>query len=64
MDAASSIHIIEALANGVDPHTGEVYPADSPYHHPQTVRALFMAMQALEVTRKSEDRPRNLHGNE
>ena len=63
MDATSSIPIIEALANGVDPHTGEVFSADSPYQHPQTVRALFVAMQALERAKKSDDRIKSLPGN-
>jgi len=67
MDAASSIHIIEALANGIDPHTGEEYAADSPYQHPQTVRALFMAIEAMErskeLAKKAEDRQKQLPRN-
>ena len=59
MDASSSIHIIQALANGIDPHTGEIYSADSPYQHPQTVRALFIAMEAMERSKNAEERPGN-----
>ena len=32
--------IIEALADGVDPYTGENFPADGPYQRADTVRAL------------------------
>lgn len=60
MDTDMSLEIIRALANGVDPHTGDEYTADSPYQHPQTIRALFMAIQALERTKKSDNRQRRL----
>lgn len=60
MDTDKSLEIIRALTNGVDPHTGEEYPAESPYQHPQTVRALFIAMQALESRKRTEGRLKNL----
>jgi hypothetical protein len=63
MDAAKSLEIIRALANGVDPHTGEEFSADSPYQHPQTIRALFVAIQALERVKKAGDRQRQLPDN-
>ena len=53
MDKEKSLEIIHALANGIDPHTGEEYSADSPYQHPQTIRALFTAMQAMEHAKKA-----------
>lgn len=40
--------ILSALANGTDPVTGAVFPAGSPYQQPETVRALFHAVRALE----------------
>jgi hypothetical protein len=40
--------IIEALANGIDPETGEVLPNDSALSQPQTIRALFLASKGLE----------------
>jgi hypothetical protein len=46
-------------ASGFDPYTGEQLPDESPYQHPQTVRALFVALTALETTKKS-NRKRNL----
>jgi hypothetical protein len=48
MDKSEGIKILKQLADGIDPFTGEVFPEDSPYQHPQTVRALFYAVMALE----------------
>lgn len=48
MDRELALKIVNALANGVHPATGEVFAADSPYQHPDTVRALTAAARALE----------------
>lgn len=48
MDRSKACNIVSTLANGVNPITGEVFPADSPYQSPDVVRALFMAARALE----------------
>ncbi len=48
MEKADAVKIIQQLANGIDPYSGEVFRADSPYQHPDTVRALFFALHALE----------------
>ncbi|MFO1319948.1 MAG: hypothetical protein U1F52_10045 [Burkholderiales bacterium] len=42
--------ILTALSNGTDPFTGRDFPADSPYQHPDVVRALFHALQQLELS--------------
>lgn len=47
MEPATALKILEQLADGVDPHTGEVFAADSPYQHPATVRALHAALREL-----------------
>ena len=49
METATASKILQALANGVDPHTGNAFPAGSPYQHPDTVRALFCALRVLEA---------------
>lgn len=49
MERSNALKIINCLANGVNPATGEIFPADSPYQHPDTVRALFEAVRSLEV---------------
>ena len=49
MEREHVLKIVNALANGVHPATGEVFAADSPYQHPDTVRALFEAVRALDI---------------
>jgi len=48
MEKEQALRILNALANGVHPATGEKFAADSPYQHPDTVRALFEAMRAVQ----------------
>lgn len=56
MDEAKALSIVSALANGVNPSTGEVFAADSPYQAPDVVRALFTVVRLLEA--KPKVRPR------
>jgi hypothetical protein len=56
MKAIDALGIIKALADGVDPVSGEVFPADSPYQNALTIRALFMAVDALEAVVKKNNR--------
>jgi predicted component of type VI protein secretion system len=49
MTPAEAQQIIEVLARGVDPATGEVLPDDSPLSSPHVIRALFIAAKALEL---------------
>lgn len=48
MEREHTLRILNALAGGVDPATGEQFAAGSPYQHPDTVRALFDAVRAIE----------------
>jgi hypothetical protein len=48
MDDSKALSIVSALANGVNPLTGEIFPADSVYQSPDIVRALFVAARRLE----------------
>ncbi len=48
MEKEQTLRILNALANGIHPATGEKFAADGPYQHPDTVRALFQAMRAVE----------------
>jgi hypothetical protein len=63
METNETIKIIQALANGTDPITGEVFSDSSPYNHPKIIRALFQTLKALERYRGREERERNLPGN-
>lgn len=42
-----ALQIIETLAKGIDPETGEQLPPDSCLNNPHTIRALFLASKAL-----------------
>ncbi|SDJ51680.1 hypothetical protein [Salimicrobium halophilum] len=63
METRRANEIVTLLSDGVDPHTGEVFSADSPYQHPDTVRALFLAVKGLERMEKYEQRKEALPEN-
>ncbi len=48
METQTALDLLRQLANGTDPQSGKAFHADSPYQHPDTVRALFLALRALE----------------
>jgi len=52
MDQERIRSIIETLANGVDPITGEVLPNCSPYNHPEVIRALFHTSRMINLRHK------------
>ena len=47
MERNKALGILKTLADGVDPSTGERFPAGSPYQDSDTIRALYYAVQAL-----------------
>jgi hypothetical protein len=48
MELQSARHIIDTLAQGVHPVTGEMMAEDSPYNAPPVIRALFAVSCALD----------------
>jgi hypothetical protein len=54
MQLDAALPIVRALADGVNPVTGEAYPEHSPYAEPRTLRALYSAvdLMAREVERE------------
>lgn len=48
MDISRAREIVRTLADGVDPTTGEVLPADSVYNYPEVIRALFAVLEASD----------------
>lgn len=60
MDVNTALTIVKALAEGANPFTGEVLPDNSVYQHPQVVRALFMAIEALERSQRRSKRQKHL----
>jgi len=62
MDDQRALSIVTALANGVNPQTGEAFPGDSPYQSAEIVRALFVAIRAMQgktTNRRRPDAPAN-----
>ena len=48
MELQAARQIIDTLAQGVHPVTGEVMPEDSPYNAPPVIRPLFAVASALD----------------
>jgi hypothetical protein len=48
MENSQAIRIVQALANGINPITGEAFPDASPYNDPAVIRALFQCLRALD----------------
>jgi hypothetical protein len=62
MNVPEARKTLRHLAEGMDPSTGELFPAESPYNHPQVIRALFVALEAFDAPnrpRKRNDSPTN-----
>src|SRR3954469_20554522 len=62
MERQQVLKILNALANGVHPATGEVFAADSPYQHPDTVRALFEAIRSMDGAGRSTEQQKRAAG--
>ena len=63
MDAETALSIVQPLADGVDPISGEIIAPEGPLNHPQVVRALNAAITSLEQTRERELRRSRLPAN-
>lgn len=48
MEREQALKILNALANGIHPATGEQFAAYSPYQHPDTVRALYESIRVMQ----------------
>lgn len=60
MEVQTAREIIDALAQGIHPVTGEVMPEDSPYNAPPVIRALFAVSQALEGGTPAAAKPKRM----
>lgn len=56
MDCDQAATLLQSLADGVDPFTGERFPSDSPYQQADTVRALHLALDGLTKLRRATAR--------
>ena len=63
MDLTTTKQILEALADGVDPRTGEVLDPGSPLESAQVVRALHIAVVAIDSQMRKRDRSSRLPSN-
>jgi len=63
MQLESALPIVRALADGVNPVTGEAYPEHSPYAEPRTLRALFSAVDLMAKEVEREKRRERLPAN-
>ena len=48
MDRAKAIMVLTSLATGINPATGQIFSLDSPYQTVEVVRALYLAINALD----------------
>jgi hypothetical protein len=63
MHLESALPIVKALADGVNPVTGEQYPEESPYAEPRALRALFAAVDLMQREVEKEKRRERLPAN-
>lgn len=53
MELEEAKGVVNTLANGVDPVTGEVFAEDSPYNHPRIIRALFVVLGSVRLPKRT-----------
>jgi hypothetical protein len=58
MELQAARQIIDILAQGIHPISGELMPEDSPYNAPPVIRALFAVSQALDGAAPTAAKPR------
>ena len=58
MDTHKHIEVLEALANGIDPITGEILPNQSPYNHPEIIRSIFQVVDHLKNPLRKAKKPK------
>jgi len=63
MEYSEAVRIVQSLANGIDPLTGEALPDSSPYNEPKVIRVLFESLRALEKVGQQDGRQRGLPDN-
>ena len=63
MDELTATRLLEALASGVNPLTGEVLGEANPCQDPEVVRALCLATRALDERRQRLERQKALPAN-
>lgn len=49
MDIRRAIEIVKTLADGIDPATGEILPAESVFNSPDVIRALYTLLERVNA---------------
>ena len=57
MDIVRAKEIVSALADGIDPFTGEFFPRDHICNHPDIIRALHQILGSLPESKKGVGAP-------
>jgi len=52
VNPGEAMQVLQALANGVDTSTGEIFVEQHPFNHSQVIRALFYPVHELEKRHK------------
>ena len=63
MQIDTALPIVRALADGINPITGETYPEHSPYAEPRALRALYSAVDLMQKEIEREKRRERLPAN-
>src|SRR5258708_12317455 len=63
MELSNALPILRALADGVNPVTGDVFPETSPYAEPRTLRAIYSAVDLVQREVEREKRREKLPAN-
>jgi len=63
MQLDAALPIVRALADGVNPFTGEAYPDSSPYAEPRALRALYSAIDLMSRELERDKRRQRLPAN-
>lgn len=56
MTTSQALRIVQLLADGRCPSTGQQFPPESPYQQPDTIQALHLAVRGLERLEQRERR--------
>ena len=59
MDIDKAKEIVQTLAEGIDPTTGEVLPDNSVCNKGEVVRALYCILNCLDTTKPKRELPKN-----
>ncbi len=62
MDEVKALEVVKALADGVDPESGEVFGSESVYQRPDVKCAMIASVKALEKAVKAKQRKNNQPG--